>query len=172
MWYLQNRGEKRGNMRIQETWDLGYTGKGIVVSILDDGLERDHPDIIDRFNWLASFDINDEDNDPMPNYTKDNNNKHGTRCAGIVAAAANNSECIVGIAYDSSIGGVRMLDGDVNDSVEAAALSYNTNLVHIYSEFLAESWFYALRFSQPKSFCQNSFSRILPHGAPTTMGKP
>jgi hypothetical protein len=46
-------------------------------------------------------------------------NRHGTRCAGEVAASANNSECAVGIAFESGIGGVRMLDGDVTDAVEA-----------------------------------------------------
>ena len=46
-------------------------------------------------------------------------NRHGTRCAGEVAAAANNSECAVGIAFNAGIGGVRMLDGDVTDAVEA-----------------------------------------------------
>ncbi len=31
--------------------------------------------------------------------------RHGTRCAGVVAASANNSLCIVGIAYNAKIGG-------------------------------------------------------------------
>lgn len=31
--------------------------------------------------------------------------RHGTRCAGEVAAAANNSYCVVGIAYNARIGG-------------------------------------------------------------------
>ena len=30
---------------------------------------------------------------------------HGTRCAGEVAAVANNSNCCVGIAYEAKIGG-------------------------------------------------------------------
>jgi subtilisin family serine protease len=30
---------------VKEAWALGYTGKGVVVTILDDGLERTHPDI-------------------------------------------------------------------------------------------------------------------------------
>lgn len=33
--------------------------------------------------------------------------RHGTRCAGEVAAQANNSKCIVGAAYDAKIGGKR-----------------------------------------------------------------
>ena len=31
--------------------------------------------------------------------------RHGTRCAGEVAASANNSYCIVGVAYNAKIGG-------------------------------------------------------------------
>lgn len=30
---------------VKEAWELGYTGRGVVVTILDDGLERTHPDI-------------------------------------------------------------------------------------------------------------------------------
>lgn len=31
--------------------------------------------------------------------------RHGTRCAGEVAAVANNGICGVGVAYDAKIGG-------------------------------------------------------------------
>ena len=48
-----------------------------------------------------------------------------SRCAGEVAAVAFNEYCGVGVAYNASIGGVRMLDGMVNDAVEARALSLN-----------------------------------------------
>jgi proprotein convertase subtilisin/kexin type 5 len=51
----------------------------------------------------ASIDINDNDHDPMPRDNGDN--KHGTRCAGEVAAVAFNNICGVGIAYNASIGG-------------------------------------------------------------------
>lgn len=36
--------------------------------------------------------------------------KHGTRCAGQIAAQGNNSVCIVGIAYNARIGGKRLAD--------------------------------------------------------------
>jgi proprotein convertase subtilisin/kexin type 5 len=80
---------------------------------------------------LASFDINDNDPDPTPQDNGDN--KHGTRCAGEVSAQAFNQFCGVGVAYNSSIGGVRMLDGTVTDQVEARALSLNPDHVDIYS---------------------------------------
>jgi len=51
----------------------------------------------------ASTDINDNDDDPMPRDNGDN--KHGTRCAGEVAAIAFNQYCGIGVAYNASIGG-------------------------------------------------------------------
>ena len=50
-----------------------------------------------------------------------------------VAATANNSNCAVGIAYEAGIGGVRMLDGDVTDAVEARSLGLNSQHIDIYS---------------------------------------
>ena len=71
------------------------------VTILDDGIEHTHADLRTNYDPDASVDLNDDDGDPFPRYDFINSNKHGTRCAGTVAAAANNSECSVGIAYDA-----------------------------------------------------------------------
>lgn len=49
--------------------------------------------------------MNDRDEDPTPRYDYTDENRHGTRCAGEVAAIFNNSLCIVGIAYNARIGG-------------------------------------------------------------------
>lgn len=55
---------------------------------------------------MASVDINDGDEDPSPRYDVTDSNRHGTRCAGEVAAQGNNSICAVGIAFDAKIGGM------------------------------------------------------------------
>lgn len=166
--FVQHGGSLEGfDMNVIPAWRKGYSGKGVVVSILDDGIQTNHPDLAQNyvssyrfaatflervviktflaftmvkmdcvfFLWrqdpLASTDINDNDNDPMPRDNGDN--KHGTRCAGEVAAVAFNQYCGVGIAFNASIGGVRMLDGTVNDAVEARALSLNPDHIDIYS---------------------------------------
>ncbi|CAG9791010.1 unnamed protein product [Diatraea saccharalis] len=130
-WYL-NGGAKDGlDMNVAPAWQKGYTGKGVVVSILDDGIQTNHPDLAQNYDPNASTDINSNDDDPMPQDNGDN--KHGTRCAGEVAAVAYNQYCGVGIAYNASIGGVRMLDGVVNDAVEARALGLNPDHIDIYS---------------------------------------
>uniref|UniRef100_A0A224XK28 furin n=1 Tax=Panstrongylus lignarius TaxID=156445 RepID=A0A224XK28_9HEMI len=131
MWYL-NRGSGL-DMSVEGAWKEGVTGKGIVVTILDDGLEKDHPDLKENYDPQASFDVNSHDDNPMPRYDMIDSNRHGTRCAGEVAAVANNTICSVGIAYKASVGGVRMLDGDVTDAVEARSLSFSPQHIDIYS---------------------------------------
>ncbi|XP_053573693.1 furin [Bombina bombina] len=130
-WYLYD--SNRHDLHVKEAWEQGYTGKSIVVSILDDGIEKNHPDLQGNYDPAASYDVNDQDPDPQPRYTQMNDNRHGTRCAGEVAAVANNGICGVGIAYNARIGGVRMLDGEVTDAVEAKSLGHNLDHIHIYS---------------------------------------
>lgn len=36
-------------MNIVGAWKRGYTGKDVVVTILDDGIERNHPDLIQNY---------------------------------------------------------------------------------------------------------------------------
>lgn len=136
MWYLNRHlanGDSLPDMNVTGAWALGYSGRGVSVTFLDDGLERNHPDLKENYDPDASTDLNDHDSDPMPRYDETNENKHGTRCAGEVAAVANNSICSVGVAFHARVGGIRMLDGDVTDTVEAESLSFNPNHIDIYS---------------------------------------
>ena len=58
---------------------------------------------------------------------------HGTRCAGEVASIADNGICGVGVAYDSNVAGIRMLDQPyMTDIIEANSMSYKPNINHIY----------------------------------------
>ncbi|VDM13742.1 unnamed protein product, partial [Wuchereria bancrofti] len=119
------------SMHVIKAWELGYTGKGVVVTILDDGMQHNHTDIIRNYDPHASYDLNDNDPDPMPKFNK--MNRHGTRCAGEIVMTPNNSFCGVGIAYNAKIGGIRMLDGKITDRIEAEALNYNINYIDIFS---------------------------------------
>jgi subtilisin family serine protease len=38
----------------QPAWELGYTGKKVVVTILDDGIQYNHPDLSQNYDPLAS----------------------------------------------------------------------------------------------------------------------
>lgn len=85
MWYLNRQDDF--TMNVEGAWREGVTGKGVAVTILDDGIEKDHPDLIRNYDPLASTDINDNDSDPIPRYDPSDSNRHGTRCAGQVRAS-------------------------------------------------------------------------------------
>ena len=40
-------------MNVKQAWEQGYTGKGVVVTILDDGIEKDHPDL--KKNYVSTL---------------------------------------------------------------------------------------------------------------------
>ena len=135
-WYIRNDGQTEGpegfDSGITEVWNMKYTGKGVRLSVLDDGMDHTHPDLVQNYCSKCSKDLNGHDNDPFPN-DSDPYNAHGTKCSGTIAAAANNSLCGVGIAYNSEIGAIRMLDGKATDGLEADALSFHRDHIDIYS---------------------------------------
>ena len=52
-WYLQNTGQnalvKGNDIGVTSVWKQGITGKGVVVGVLDDGIDYTHPDISANF---------------------------------------------------------------------------------------------------------------------------
>ncbi|XP_061583813.1 neuroendocrine convertase 1 [Cololabis saira] len=136
-WYLQDTRTSSSlpklDLHVIPVWQKGITGKGVVITVLDDGLEWNHTDIYSNYDPAASYDFNDNDPDPFPRYDSTNENKHGTRCAGEIAMQADNNKCGVGVAYNSKVGGIRMLDGIVTDAIEASSIGFNPEHVHIYS---------------------------------------
>jgi furin len=132
-WYM-NEGCFQGSiLNITAAWLMGFTGKNVILSVIDDGIEKNNIEIKDNYDPNASFDLNDYDPDPQPRYDPTNENKHGTRCAGEIAGKANNSNCGVGVAFNSRIGGIRLLDGKITDRLEAEALTFNLNYIDIFS---------------------------------------
>ncbi|MBN3298288.1 NEC1 convertase, partial [Amia calva] len=136
-WYLQDTRTSPSlpklDLHVIPVWKKGITGKGVVITVLDDGLEWNHTDIYTNYDPTASYDFNDNDPDPFPRYDSTNENKHGTRCAGEIAMQADNNKCGVGVAYNSKVGGIRMLDGIVTDAIEASSIGFNPEHVDIYS---------------------------------------
>ncbi|XP_052348612.1 neuroendocrine convertase 1-like [Oncorhynchus keta] len=135
-WELFNHGQYSSShfdLNVMPVWSRNITGNGVVVSIIDDGVDHTNTDLKRNFEALASFDLRGShglSHDPMP--IRDEENGHGTRCAGEVAMEANNSYCGVGIAFNARIGGIRLLDGTVTDSMEATSLTFNNDFIDVY----------------------------------------
>ncbi|XP_015793535.1 neuroendocrine convertase 2 [Tetranychus urticae] len=137
-WYLKNVGQNGGkpklDLNVEAAWAQGYTGKNVTTAIMDDGVDYMHPDLRENYNAKASYDFSSNDPYPYPRYTDDWFNSHGTRCAGEVSAKRDNGICGVGVAYDSKVAGIRMLDQPyMTDLIEANSMGHEPDLIDIYS---------------------------------------
>ena len=106
-WSINNQAYLGGtidvDMDVDEAWQSS-TGQGINVAIIDEGVDLSHPDLVG--NLISGFDATGNNSNGAPN--ENNNDAHGTSCAGIVAGAANNGVGIAGIAYNSKIIPIRI----------------------------------------------------------------
>ncbi|MBK1988762.1 S8 family serine peptidase [Sphaerospermopsis aphanizomenoides BCCUSP55] len=104
-------------------WENGHTGQGIIVAVLDTGVDYNHEDLNNNI-WtnnkeIAGNGIDDDGNGYVDDYqgwnfdSKNNNvlddNGHGTHVSGTIAGE-NNGRGVTGIAYNSQIMAVKVLD--------------------------------------------------------------
>ena len=92
-----------------KVWDLGYTGQGVVVAVIDTGVNYNHLDLADHL-WDGGdaypnhgFDLMNVDNDPMDDHG------HGTHCAGTVCGDGT-AGSQTGMAPDATLMCVKVLD--------------------------------------------------------------
>lgn len=84
--------------------DDGTNGNGVVVAVLDSGVDGDHPDLVD--SYVGGVDVVANGSDPADAHG------HGTFVAGVVAGADDGSG-VVGVAPGVSIFDVRVLNGSL-----------------------------------------------------------
>ena len=91
------------DLKIEKAWNI-TRGEGVRVAVLDEGVDLNHTDL--KANLLLGYDATGNNSKGAPNYHTDD--AHGTSCAGIIAAEANNNIGITGIAYDAKIFPIRI----------------------------------------------------------------
>ena len=128
-WHLYNTVQVGHDLNVTGVWLEGVTGQGIVSAVVDDGLDMYSNDLKLNYDPEGSYDFNDQTSEPRPRL---DNDRHGTRCSGEIAAGRNDV-CGVGVAYDSKVAGVRILSKPIDDADEAAAVNYAFQHTDIYS---------------------------------------
>ncbi|MDO5315699.1 MAG: S8/S53 family peptidase [bacterium] len=123
-------------------WESGFTGQGVVVSIIDAGVNYNHLDLADHL-WDGGeafphhgYDVRNDDDDPMDDMG------HGTHCAGTVAGDGTAGSqtgvapdaqimCIKSVNADGTGGAVKLAEG-MEWSVEHGCdiISMSMGLVH------------------------------------------
>ena len=127
--------KKRAKAAQRLTWGIdridaelvwsGTTGVGVKTAVLDTGVDVDHPDLIQNLKGGTNI------IDPLKHY--DDDNGHGTHVAGTLAGV-DNTIGLKGVAPDSSIYGVKVLDSEgkgwLSDVITGLEWSLN-NKMHI-----------------------------------------
>lgn len=118
-WPLANR-EGTGDVGALEAWRYTRGSPNIVVAVLDDGVQLDHPDLAGNIAAPGrNFGLGEPVDDGGPRTAAD---RHGTAVAGIVAARGDNGIGITGICPLCRILPIRV-EGASNEGL-AAALRY------------------------------------------------
>ena len=103
-------------------WEFS-SGENIKVAVIDSGIDRDHPDLVNNISGCVNF-IN-------LNLTCEDDNGHGTHVSGIIAAE-NNNLGIVGVAPGAKIYALKALNfrgsGYLSDIIEALDWSIANNM--------------------------------------------
>ena len=96
-----------------KVWGLGYTGQGVVVAVIDTGVNYNHVDVADHL-WDGGeefphhgYDVINHDNDPMDDMG------HGSHCAGTVCGDGKAGRQ-TGMAPDATLMCVKCLDASGN----------------------------------------------------------
>lgn len=105
---VQFAGTPDADMDVDSAWTITSGSPLIKVAVLDSGVDTNHVDL--SGNLLPGFDATDTTANnskgfPNTNYPED---AHGTACAGIIAAVANNSIGTAGVAYNCKVIPVKM----------------------------------------------------------------
>ena len=128
-WHLFNTIQLGHDINVTGVWKQGITGEGATAVMVDDGIDMYSDDLKDNYFAKGSYDFNEQTDEPKPRLKDD---RHGTRCAGEIAAVKN-GVCGVGVAYNARIGGLRILSKIITDEDEASAMNYAFQDNQIYS---------------------------------------
>lgn len=139
-WALRNTGANGGqsgaDIGASLAWETTTGSTSTTIAVIDSGIDFTHPDLQNNqwTNTAETANGQDDDNNGLIDdlhgydYVAQNGQStdeqgHGTRMAGIIAAQGNNTEGISGVMWRASLMSLRVLDstgtGDIASAIEA-----------------------------------------------------
>ncbi len=85
-----------------QAWDITTGSTDVIIAILDTGIDSNHPDL--QAKLVSGYDFANGDSNP------EDDEGHGTACAGIAAAISNNSTGVAGVDWNARLMPVKVLD--------------------------------------------------------------
>jgi subtilisin family serine protease len=108
-WSLNNTRQTGGtagaDIKAVQAWGITTGCDNIRVAVIDDGVQLNHPDL--QAHLLPGFDATGGGSAGSPT----GNDAHGTACAGIIGAIADNGIGVAGIAFNSRLLPIRGYTG-------------------------------------------------------------
>ena len=116
-WHLWNKAAASGvnagqDAGLKNAWSAGYTGRGVVIGIVDDGVNGTHEDLKDNYlpelsrNFSRDPVLAAQDQGPVQRA-----DSHGTAVAGVAAARGGNGVGGTGAAPFAGLAGLRIRMG-------------------------------------------------------------
>jgi len=119
---------------IEAAWALEDGKEDVVVVVVDNGCDPDHPDL----DLLPGRDVRDEDDDPRHEDDQPSN-EHGTACAALVAADTDNGEGVAGTCPECSLRCVRLLGEGIGTPLSADVAAYEF-VLEVDADVVSSSW--------------------------------
>ncbi|MCC7474500.1 MAG: S8 family serine peptidase [Pirellulales bacterium] len=101
-WHLLNTGQEVGSaefpplygvagqdINVVPAWNMGYTGEGVIVAVIDSGVQLTHPDLLGNISPTLRYNAITGTSNPNPQLFNPGE-AHGTAVAGLIAATWNN----------------------------------------------------------------------------------
>ncbi len=132
-WHLHNTGQFGSvtgvDVNVLPAWN-NYRGGNVMVAIIDQGVQVAHPDLAAGYETSLGYDFNDHDSNPDAHIPND---YHGTCCAGLVGARANNGIGGCGVAPECRMTGLRLIAAPFDEFDEAQCFGWRNDAIAVKS---------------------------------------
>lgn len=163
-WHLQSRRAPQlaadASVQAPKAWDVTRGERSVVVAIVDDGFDIDHPDFQGSGKIVEPRDFVDGDARPFPG----GEDYHGTPCAG-VAIAESNGRGVVGVAPGCAFMPVRISMAEDDDQTAEIFLE-----IAQHADVISCSWGPPPVFAPLSRLVADTLTHVATRGGPRRKG--